>query len=240
MTLYLMNLISQMDLDGLMDYWLYLKRTFFSRLDPVCTGETVDLLECNLFCLYLSTCFQQRKMERAISFLESEIRQRHPSKQLWDSWHASCTSICSRKDSNIGTTNILPRDLAIYFDKKWSETLQKSLSNFLSKVLSAIPLPALLQFNMLNADRIEIKETNNLLSSTSISTSNNAIKSNDVVILSDVVSLPKDAQTSIKRSIKTAPVNISLKVTIGEGTTINWIAMTLKFLLVYHENRYIR
>uniref|UniRef100_A0A8C3DVZ5 WD repeat-containing protein 91 n=1 Tax=Corvus moneduloides TaxID=1196302 RepID=A0A8C3DVZ5_CORMO len=119
------------DLAALRDYWSYLDRRLFSRLEDV-YRPTVNKLKTSLFRYYLVHAIQNGRNDKAQEFflkLASELQ----NQAEWKDWFV--LPFLPAPDSN--------PTFATYFSRQWADTFIVSLHNFLSVLFQ---FPVILNF----------------------------------------------------------------------------------------------
>lgn len=139
------------DLQGIREYWSYLKRRFFSRLDSVHLYNAHKLEKC-LYRFYLVNAVQTSRPDKVIDFFE-KMAPELQNQADWKEWFV--LPFLKSPEQN--------PSLDMYFSSLWQETFPLSLHNFLNAIFQSMPLPRLLKFD---AERIiseKLKQDNNHL-----------------------------------------------------------------------------
>uniref|UniRef100_A0A8C3DVC9 WD repeat-containing protein 91 n=1 Tax=Corvus moneduloides TaxID=1196302 RepID=A0A8C3DVC9_CORMO len=127
----LQQFVQSYDLAALRDYWSYLDRRLFSRLEDV-YRPTVNKLKTSLFRYYLVHAIQNGRNDKAQEFflkLASELQ----NQAEWKDWFV--LPFLPAPDSN--------PTFATYFSRQWADTFIVSLHNFLSVLFQ---FPVILNF----------------------------------------------------------------------------------------------
>ncbi|XP_031962822.1 WD repeat-containing protein 91 isoform X1 [Corvus cornix cornix] len=130
----LQQFVQSYDLAALRDYWSYLDRRLFSRLEDV-YRPTVNKLKTSLFRYYLVHAIQNGRNDKAQEFflkLASELQ----NQAEWKDWFV--LPFLPAPDSN--------PTFATYFSRQWADTFIVSLHNFLSVLFQCMPVPVILNF----------------------------------------------------------------------------------------------
>ncbi|XP_075066523.1 WD repeat-containing protein 91 [Mixophyes fleayi] len=131
----LLQLIQSYDLNGLLDYWGYLERRLFSRLEDV-YRPTVRKLKTSLFRYYLVCTIQNSRTEKAHDFFQKQAPELQNQAE-WKEWFA--LPFLPAPDAN--------PTFSTYFSRQWADTFTVSLHNFLSVLFQCMPVPTLLNFD---------------------------------------------------------------------------------------------
>ncbi|KAG8536588.1 hypothetical protein GDO81_026053, partial [Engystomops pustulosus] len=116
----LLQFIQGYDLNGLLDYWGYLERRLFSRLEDV-YRPTVNKLKTSLFRYYLVYTIQSSRPDRAHDFFQKQAPELQNQTE-WKEWFA--LPFLPAPDVNPA--------FSTYFSRQWADTFTVSLHNFLS------------------------------------------------------------------------------------------------------------
>eukprot|EP00116_Pleurobrachia_bachei_P003523 sb/3463785/ len=130
---HLLSFVHQYDLIGLKDYWGYLNKRFFKRIPSTSVVNTLVRLETYLFRYYIVYAHQSQKSDKVTEFFEQF--DSWGNRESWRDWFAFPFT------KNPETNPIFEP----YFHRVWLDNLHMSLQNFISTVLDAVPLPALLR-----------------------------------------------------------------------------------------------
>ncbi|XP_028391041.1 WD repeat-containing protein 91-like [Dendronephthya gigantea] len=147
----LTSFVQQYDLGGIREYWSYLKRRFFSRLDSVHLHNAYKLEKC-LYRFYLVNAVQTSRPDKVTDFFE-KMASELQNQADWKEWFV--LPFLKNPEQN--------PSLEMYFSPLWQETFPLSLHNFLNAIFQSMPLPRLLKFD---AERIiseKLKRDNNHL-----------------------------------------------------------------------------
>ncbi|KAJ8007389.1 hypothetical protein DPEC_G00117000 [Dallia pectoralis] len=129
------------DLSGLKDYWCYLDRRLFCRLEDV-YRPTVNKLRTSLFRYYLVHTVQSRNPDKTQEFFQRQAQELQVQPE-WRDWFVL---------PFIPAPELNPA-FAPYFTRQWTDTFLVSLHNFLSvlfqcmHILLCPPQPVLLRFD---------------------------------------------------------------------------------------------
>ncbi|KAL0963233.1 hypothetical protein UPYG_G00351480 [Umbra pygmaea] len=115
--------IHSFDLNGLRDYWGYLDRRLFCRLEDV-YRPTVNKLRTSLFRYYLVYTVQSRNMDKAQEFFQRQAQEMQVQPE-WRDWFI--LPFIPAPEQNPA--------FSPYFSRQWGDTFLVSLHNFLSPVL---------------------------------------------------------------------------------------------------------
>ncbi|XP_071090534.1 WD repeat-containing protein 91-like isoform X1 [Haliotis cracherodii] len=126
--------ITNYDMLSLKDYWVYLNRRLFARLEQRYM-TSVRKLEVGLLKLYIINAAQTNKPDKVVEFFEKMTPelQNQPEFREWFAF----PFLQSPQENPL---------FSMYFTKQWQDTLILSLHNFLSVILQAMPVPTLLSF----------------------------------------------------------------------------------------------
>ncbi|XP_061592725.1 WD repeat-containing protein 91 [Cololabis saira] len=131
----LQQLVQAFDLNGLKQYWLYLDRRLFSRLEDVYRC-TVSKLRTSLFRYYVVSSIQRGNPERTQEFFQRQGAELQGQAE-WRDWF----SLAFLPNPEQHPT------FAPYFSRQWADTFLVSLHNFLSVLFQCMPQPVLLSFD---------------------------------------------------------------------------------------------
>nr|XP_033806906.1 WD repeat-containing protein 91 isoform X2 [Geotrypetes seraphini] len=131
----LQQFVQNYDLGSLRDYWGYLDRRLFSRLEDV-YRPTVIKLKTSLFRYYLINSVQTSRLDKAQEFFQKQAAELQNQAE-WKDWF---------------TLPFLPNPevnpaFATYFSRQWADFFLVSLHNFLSVLFQCMPVPTLLNFD---------------------------------------------------------------------------------------------
>ncbi|RLW06393.1 hypothetical protein DV515_00004637 [Chloebia gouldiae] len=137
----LQQFVQSYDLAALRDYWSYLDRRLFSRLEDV-YRPTVNKLKTSLFRYYLVHAIQNGRNDKAQEFFLKQASELQNQAE-WKDWFV--LPFLPAPDSN--------PTFATYFSRQWADTFIVSLHNFLSRhgqygvlAFRIKPVPAILNF----------------------------------------------------------------------------------------------
>ncbi|XP_035040728.1 WD repeat-containing protein 91 [Hippoglossus stenolepis] len=131
----LQQFIQSFDLFGLKEYWLYLDRRLFCRLEDV-YRSTVNKLRTSLYRYYVINTIQKGNLERTQEFFQKQSLELQGQAE-WRDWFIL---------PFIPTPEQNPA-FSPYFSRQWSDTFLVSLHNFLSVLFQCLPQPVLLSFD---------------------------------------------------------------------------------------------
>ncbi|XP_067325254.1 WD repeat-containing protein 91 isoform X2 [Anolis sagrei] len=130
----LLQFVHSYDLAALRDYWSYLDRRLFSRLEDV-YRPTVNKLKISLYRYYLVHTVQTNRNDKTQElFLKQAAELQNQAE--WKDWFV-LPFIPSPETNPI---------FASYFSRQWADTFIVSLHNFLSVVFQCMPVPVILNF----------------------------------------------------------------------------------------------
>ncbi|XP_026888084.1 WD repeat-containing protein 91 isoform X1 [Electrophorus electricus] len=131
----LQQLIQCYDLSGLKEYWGYLDRWLFCRLEDV-YRPTVSKLKASLFRYYLVHTVQMKNVEKMQEFFQKQAAELQGQVE-WRDWFA--LPFMSAPEQN--------PTFSPYFSRQWADTFLVSLHNFLAVLFQCMPQPVLLSFD---------------------------------------------------------------------------------------------
>ncbi|XP_057674799.1 WD repeat-containing protein 91 [Corythoichthys intestinalis] len=131
----LLQFIQSFDLSGLKDYWLYLDRRLFCRLEDV-YRPTVNKLRASLYRYYVINTIQKGNLEKTQEFFQKQAMELQGQPE-WRDWFI--LPFIPAPEQN--------QAFAPYFSRQWSDTFLVSLHNFLSVLFQCMPQPVLLSFD---------------------------------------------------------------------------------------------
>ncbi|XP_068134058.1 WD repeat-containing protein 91 isoform X1 [Hyperolius riggenbachi] len=144
----LLQFIQSYDLNGLLDYWAYLERRLFSRLEDV-YRPTVNKLKTSLFRYYLVYTIQTSRTDKAQDFFQKQAPELQNQVE-WKEWFA--LPFLPSPDAN--------PTFSTYFSRQWADTFTVSLHNFLSVLFQCMPVPTILSFDA-ECQRIQLIQEEN-------------------------------------------------------------------------------
>ncbi|XP_056373690.1 WD repeat-containing protein 91 [Hyla sarda] len=147
----LLQFIQNYDLNGLLDYWGYLERRLFSRLEDV-YRPTVNKLKTSLFRYYLVCTIQSSRTDKAQDFFQKQAPELQNQTE-WKEWFA--LPFLPAPDVN--------PTFSTYFSRQWADTFTVSLHNFLSVLFQCMPIPTILNFDAEYQRMCHIQEENEAL-----------------------------------------------------------------------------
>ncbi|KAJ7329967.1 hypothetical protein JRQ81_016141 [Phrynocephalus forsythii] len=130
----LLQFVHSYDLTALRDYWTYLDRRLFSRLEDV-YRPSVNKLKISLYRYYLVHAIQTNRNEKTQEFFLKQASELQNQAE-WKDWFA--LPFISNPDTN--------PTFASYFSRQWADTFIVSLHNFLSVLFQCMPVPVILNF----------------------------------------------------------------------------------------------
>uniref|UniRef100_A0A7N9AQU4 WD repeat-containing protein 91 n=1 Tax=Mastacembelus armatus TaxID=205130 RepID=A0A7N9AQU4_9TELE len=116
----LQQFIQSFDLFGLKDYWLYLDRRLFSRLEDV-YRSTVNKLRTSLYRYYVINTIQKGNLEKTHEFFQKQALELQGQVE-WRDWFI--LPFIPAPEQNPA--------FSPYFSRQWADTFLVSLHNFLS------------------------------------------------------------------------------------------------------------
>uniref|UniRef100_A0A672S7C0 WD repeat-containing protein 91 n=1 Tax=Sinocyclocheilus grahami TaxID=75366 RepID=A0A672S7C0_SINGR len=131
----LQQLIQSFDLTGLKEYWAYLDRRLFSRLEDV-YRPTVNKLRTSLYRFYLIHTVQMKNLEKTQEFFLKQVLELQAQPE-WRDWFALPFIPAPEQNPSFSP----------YFSRQWADTFLVSLHNFLSVLFQSSPQPVLLSFD---------------------------------------------------------------------------------------------
>uniref|UniRef100_A0A673HFP9 WD repeat-containing protein 91 n=1 Tax=Sinocyclocheilus rhinocerous TaxID=307959 RepID=A0A673HFP9_9TELE len=131
----LQQLIQSYDLTGLKEYWAYLDRRLFSRLEDV-YRPTVNKLRTSLYRFYLIHTVQMKNTEKTQEFFLKQVLELQAQPE-WRDWFALPFIPAPEQNPSFSP----------YFSRQWADTFLVSLHNFLSVLFQSSPQPVLLSFD---------------------------------------------------------------------------------------------
>uniref|UniRef100_A0A671QY24 WD repeat-containing protein 91 n=1 Tax=Sinocyclocheilus anshuiensis TaxID=1608454 RepID=A0A671QY24_9TELE len=129
----LQHLIQSYDLTGLKEYWTYLDRRLFSRLEDV-YRPTVNKLRTSLYRFYIIHTVQNP--EKTQEFFLKQVLELQAQPE-WRDWFALPFIPAPEQNPSFSP----------YFSRQWADTFLVSLHNFLSVLFQSSPQPVLLSFD---------------------------------------------------------------------------------------------
>ncbi|XP_053320785.1 WD repeat-containing protein 91 [Spea bombifrons] len=147
----LLQYIQCYDLNGMLDYWAYLERRLFSRLEDV-YRPTIHKLKTSLFRYYLVYTVQTSRTDKAHEFFQKQAAELQNQAE-WKEWFAL---------PFIPTPEGNPT-FATYFSRQWADTFTVSLHNFLSVLFQCMPVPTILSFEAECQRILQVQEENEVL-----------------------------------------------------------------------------
>uniref|UniRef100_A0A6J0VK79 WD repeat-containing protein 91 n=1 Tax=Pogona vitticeps TaxID=103695 RepID=A0A6J0VK79_9SAUR len=130
----LLQFVHSYDLAALRDYWSYLDRRLFSRLEDV-YRPTVNKLKISLYRYYLVHTIQTNRNDKTQEFFLKQGSELQNQAE-WKDWFA--LPFVLNPDTN--------PTFASYFSRQWADTFIVSLHNFLSVLFQCMPVPVILNF----------------------------------------------------------------------------------------------
>ncbi|CAN9504747.1 unnamed protein product [Ophioblennius macclurei] len=128
-------LVQSFDLSGLKEYWLYLDRRLFCRLEDV-YRSTVNKLRTSLYRYYVINSIQRGNLEKTQEFFQKQALELQGQAE-WRDWFI--LPFISAPEQNSA--------FSPYFSRQWADTFLVSLHNFLSVLFQCMPQPVLLSFD---------------------------------------------------------------------------------------------
>ncbi|XP_013383261.1 WD repeat-containing protein 91 [Lingula anatina] len=140
------------ELAQLREYWAYLDRRLFSRLDQV-YASSIRKLEVSMLKYYLINAVQNNRMDRVSEFFE-RLSSELQNQVEWKDWFV--LPFIKNPEEN--------PSFSMYFTKIWLDTFLLSLHNFLNVIFQSMPLPPLLSFKEEQAKLAQLQDENNMYS----------------------------------------------------------------------------
>uniref|UniRef100_A0A1A7XA59 WD repeat-containing protein 91 n=2 Tax=Iconisemion striatum TaxID=60296 RepID=A0A1A7XA59_9TELE len=131
----LQQFILNFDLCSLKEYWLYLDRRLFCRLEDV-YRSTVNKLRTSLFRYYVINTVQKGNLEKTQEFFQKQALELQTQAE-WRDWFI--LPFVPNPEQNPA--------FSPYFSRQWADTFLVSLHNFLSVLFQCMPQPVLLSFD---------------------------------------------------------------------------------------------
>ncbi|XP_067603178.1 WD repeat-containing protein 91 isoform X2 [Pseudorca crassidens] len=147
----LQQLMQVYDLAALRDYWNYLERRLFSRLEDM-YRPTINKLKTSLFRFYLVYTIQTNRSDKAQEFFAKQATELQNQAE-WKDWFV--LPFLPSPDTN--------PIFATYFSRQWADTFIVSLHNFLSVLFQCMPVPVILNFDAECQRTNQIQEENEVL-----------------------------------------------------------------------------
>ncbi|XP_077195330.1 WD repeat-containing protein 91 isoform X1 [Paroedura picta] len=131
----LQQYVQSYDLAALRDYWSYLERRLFSRLEDV-YRPTVNKLKISLYRYYLVHTVQTSRNDKTQEFFLKQASELQNQAE-WKEWFVLPFILNPETNPTFGT----------YFSRQWADTFIVSLHNFLSVLFQCMPVPVILNFD---------------------------------------------------------------------------------------------
>ncbi|NP_001013384.1 WD repeat-containing protein 91 [Mus musculus] len=147
----LQQLMQVYDLAALRDYWSYLERRLFSRLEDI-YRPTINKLKTSLFRFYLVYTIQTNRNDKAQEFFAKQATELQNQAE-WKDWFV--LPFLPSPDTN--------PTFATYFSRQWADTFIISLHNFLSVLFQCMPVPVILNFDAECQRTNQVQEENEVL-----------------------------------------------------------------------------
>ncbi|XP_052029376.1 WD repeat-containing protein 91 isoform X2 [Apodemus sylvaticus] len=147
----LQQLMQVYDLAALRDYWSYLERRLFSRLEDI-YRPTIHKLKTSLFRFYLVYTIQTNRNDKAQEFFAKQATELQNQAE-WKDWFV--LPFLPSPDTN--------PTFATYFSRQWADTFIISLHNFLSVLFQCMPVPVILNFDAECQRTNQVQEENEVL-----------------------------------------------------------------------------
>ncbi|XP_070370058.1 WD repeat-containing protein 91 isoform X3 [Equus asinus] len=147
----LQQLMQVYDLAALRDYWSYLERRLFSRLEDI-YRPTINKLKTSLFRFYLVYTIQTNRNDKAQEFFAKQATELQNQAE-WKDWFV--LPFLPSPDTN--------PTFATYFSRQWADTFIVSLHNFLSVLFQCMPVPVILNFDAECQRTSQVQEENEVL-----------------------------------------------------------------------------
>ncbi|XP_047426068.1 WD repeat-containing protein 91 isoform X1 [Mugil cephalus] len=130
----LQQFVQNFELSGLKEYWLYLDRRLFCRLEDV-YRSTVNKLRTSLYRYYVINTIQKGNLEKTQEFFQKQALELQTQSE-WRDWFI--LPFIPSPEQNPA--------FSMYFSRQWADTFLVSLHNFLSVLFQCMPQPVLLSF----------------------------------------------------------------------------------------------
>ncbi|XP_008052989.1 WD repeat-containing protein 91 isoform X2 [Carlito syrichta] len=147
----LQQLMQVYDLAALRDYWSYLERRLFSRLEDI-YRPTINKLKTSLLRFYLVYTIQTNRNDKAQEFFAKQATELQNQAE-WKDWFV--LPFLPSPDTN--------PTFATYFSRQWADTFIVSLHNFLSVLFQCMPVPVILNFDAECQRTNQVQEENEIL-----------------------------------------------------------------------------
>ncbi|XP_030291003.1 WD repeat-containing protein 91 isoform X2 [Sparus aurata] len=131
----LQQFVQNFDLFGLKEYWLYLDRRLFCRLEDV-YRSTVNKLRTSLYRYYIINTVQRGNLEKTQEFFQKQALELQGQAE-WRDWFILPFIPAPEQNPTFSP----------YFSRQWADTFLVSLHNFLSVLFQCMPQPVLLSFD---------------------------------------------------------------------------------------------
>ncbi|ELT95333.1 hypothetical protein CAPTEDRAFT_162335 [Capitella teleta] len=141
-------LIANYDLMGLKEFWAFLDRRLFSRLEQM-YASSIYKLEVSLFRLYVINAQQNTRKDKVNEFFE-KLSAKETNSSDWKEWFV----LPYTKSAEEHTL------FAMYFTKQWQDTFFLSLHNFLSVIFSCMPKPVIMNQIESQKEIVRLREEN--------------------------------------------------------------------------------
>ncbi|KAM6985921.1 WD repeat-containing protein 91 [Aplochiton taeniatus] len=143
--------IQNYDLTGLKDYWGYLDRRLFCRLEDI-YRPTVNKLRTSLYRFYVIHTIQSKNLEKTQEFFQRQALELQGQSE-WRDWFI--LPFISAPEQNPA--------FSPYFSRQWADTFLVSLHNFLSVLFQCMHIPVLLSFDAEVQKTTRLQEENERL-----------------------------------------------------------------------------
>ncbi|XP_060135713.1 WD repeat-containing protein 91 isoform X1 [Zootoca vivipara] len=147
----LLQFVHSYDLAALRDYWSYLDRRLFSRLEDM-YRPTVNKLKISLYRYYLVHTVQTNRNDKTQEFFLKQASELQNQAE-WKDWFV--LPFITNPDAN--------PTFATYFSRQWADTFIVSLHNFLSVLFQCMPVPVILNFETECQRSCFLQEENEIL-----------------------------------------------------------------------------
>ncbi|XP_028317912.1 WD repeat-containing protein 91 isoform X1 [Gouania willdenowi] len=131
----LQQFVQSFDLFGMKEYWRYLDRRLFCRLEDV-YKSTVTKLRTSLYRYYVINTIQKGNVEKTQEFFQKQVQELQGQAE-WRDWFI--LPFVPSPEQN--------PTFSVYFSRQWADTFLVSLHNFLSVLFQCMPQPVLLSFD---------------------------------------------------------------------------------------------
>ncbi|XP_026550172.1 WD repeat-containing protein 91 isoform X1 [Notechis scutatus] len=147
----LLQFVHNYDLAALREYWSYLDRRLFSRLEDM-YRPTVNKLKISLYRYYLIHAVQANRNDKIQEFFLKQASELQNQTE-WKDWFV--LPFIPNPDAN--------PNFAMYFSRRWIDIFIVSLHNFLSVLFQCMPVPVIMNFEAECQRNNVLQEKNEIL-----------------------------------------------------------------------------